>query len=314
MSTGTASRFVNNVFRLLPFTPRILAYQCRFHFKKLLAGFQKPSPGISILLVTHNRAGFLKMAIEAVMTTAKLPCELIILDNASTDDTRKVVEAAITKGGNAVIRYVPKPFNYGTNGYALAFLHSTHDIILEMDDDILALQEGWDIKLVQCFKDFPDLGFVALDVIQDKYTNGAKHEKEKYIIEQHGSSVIQTGGPVGGWCTATRRSTYYGVNGFIFLPDKPFRVEDGNYAGKITGRKLRCAILYEVYAYHATGPLWNVAGKYEKVWKEKYSIDFREGFMNAIDDVDRENIPDFSVPLKAIREKELLKNGIADRN
>ena len=48
-------------------------------------------PIISILLCTYNRAAFLREAIESVLTQSFTDWELLILDDASTDNTQAVV-------------------------------------------------------------------------------------------------------------------------------------------------------------------------------------------------------------------------------
>jgi len=42
--------------------------------------------------------------------------EIIVLDNASTDDTGKIISEIKNKFPQAEITYLKKDFNYGTNG------------------------------------------------------------------------------------------------------------------------------------------------------------------------------------------------------
>lgn len=292
-------RLLKNIFSLIPYSFTIFYYFIRYYFKKTRFYFEKEKKGFSILLVTYNRAAFLKRAIESITSTIKSPYELIIFDNASSDETRRIVTDAIRKQDKPIIKYYHSNFNYGTNAYALAFLHSKYNFIVVMDDDILALQEEWDEKVKQCFNDFNNLGFLALDVIQDRFTNGAKHEEDKYAFVNRGKTTLQTEGPAGGWFGVTLRKTYFHSGGFIFRPDKPFRLHDADYVGKIKRKGYISGILYKVYAYHASGQLWAVAGGYQKIWKKKYKKDFKE-FVHLTDNVKATDIPDFSVPQKAI--------------
>lgn len=290
---------LKNVIRLIPYSFKILFYFLRYYNRKIRFPFAEKKTGFSILLVTYNRSTFLKLAIESILTNTKSTYELIIFDNASSDDTKHIVNEAINRNPGKPIQYHFSKFNYGTNAYALAFLHSQYSYVVVMDDDILALQTDWDEKAEQCFRDFPEIGFLALDVIQDQYTNGAKHAQEKYKIVKKEPSTIQAEGPAGGWFGITLRKIYFQSGGFIFRPDKPFRLHDADYVRKVGRNGYISAILYHVYAYHASGESWAAAGNYQEIWKEKYKLDYKE--LAALTDyVDQSNIPEFSVPKRAI--------------
>jgi glycosyltransferase involved in cell wall biosynthesis len=303
----TASNMIKNLIRLLknvlaltPYSFTVLNYFWKYYSKKRQYSSGEEQNGFSILLVTYNRSTFLKYAIDAIASTTETPYELIVFDNASSDDTSKVVAEAINKYGKDHISYQYSAFNYGTNAYALAFLESKYSYIVVMDDDILALQDGWDEKVKKCFRDFKELGFLALDVIQDRYTNGSKPDADKYTLIRKGDSILAAQGPVGGWFGITKREIYFQGGGFVFRPDKAFRLHDADYYRKIKRKGYIGGILEKVYAYHASGQFWAVAGKYQKIWKEKYKPDYLS-FVNLTDTVDLSEIPDFSVPRAAIQ-------------
>ena len=47
---------------------------------------------VSVVIPTHNRANYLPLAIESVLTQKPAPLELIVVDDGSSDDTEAVVE------------------------------------------------------------------------------------------------------------------------------------------------------------------------------------------------------------------------------
>src|SRR5262245_45616795 len=66
---------------------------------------------LSFCIATYNRAAFLKDALEAIVTQATDDCEIVISDNASTDDTEEVVSGF--KNRCAFLRYFKQDKNVG---------------------------------------------------------------------------------------------------------------------------------------------------------------------------------------------------------
>ncbi|KKS97843.1 MAG: Glycosyltransferase, group 2 family protein [Candidatus Giovannonibacteria bacterium GW2011_GWA1_43_15] len=52
---------------------------------------------ISIIIITYNRAGFISEAIESALGQSFFDWELIVIDDASEDDTREIVEEYIVR-------------------------------------------------------------------------------------------------------------------------------------------------------------------------------------------------------------------------
>ncbi|MDD3619211.1 MAG: glycosyltransferase, partial [Desulfobulbaceae bacterium] len=46
---------------------------------------------ISVIIPTHNRGPFLQQAVRSVCSQTLSPAELIVVDDGSTDDTRRLV-------------------------------------------------------------------------------------------------------------------------------------------------------------------------------------------------------------------------------
>lgn len=91
----------------------------------------------SILIVTRNRAADLKLTLEAmrgVMIPEGFIAELIVVDNGSTDDTRKVVEGCLIPG--LEIRYVLESKPGLSHGRNRGIAEARGEILLFTDDDI----------------------------------------------------------------------------------------------------------------------------------------------------------------------------------
>jgi glycosyltransferase involved in cell wall biosynthesis len=233
-----------------------------------------PIDGFSLVLTTRNRREFLACAVAAVVANTQEPFEIIIMDNASDDGSEELchyLEAA----NPGVVRHVRLQRNIGTNAYALGFLQAQYKFLVDMDDDILALSKGWDRAVIDAFGAFPRLGFLAMNVVQDEYTNGAKKGCTEYADVSQSHTTLQLG-PTGGWFSATTREIYNEVGGFVFRPYKPFPPEDGKYIQKLKRHGYFAGILKNKYVYHASGPYWNLAYGYQAIWDEKYRRDHKD--------------------------------------
>lgn len=103
-------------------------------------------PRISVVICTHNRDMYLGDAIDSLSTQVFPDFEIVVVDNASTDRTREVVEARIPD--NPRLRYVHEPV-LGLNVARNRGVQETQaPIIAYFDDDAIAtpqwLQTLWD--------------------------------------------------------------------------------------------------------------------------------------------------------------------------
>ncbi len=230
--------------------------------------------GFTLVVATRNRKEFLACAVDAVVSNTELPFELFIMDNASEDGTDEMCQG-LQKRHAGRVRHFRLDRNFGTNAYALGFLQARFKYLVDMDDDILALSRGWDRAAVDAFERFPRLGFLAMNVVQDAYTTGAKKQPGSYTEKTNGNSTLQIG-PTGGWFSVTTRAHYNEVGGFIFKPYKPFPPEDGKYIRRLSKHDYFAAILKHKFVYHASGAYWNGAYGYTKIWDEKYRRDHKD--------------------------------------
>ena len=70
-----------------------------------------PPPAVSVVLPAYNRAGSIRLAIDSVLRQSFADFELIIVDDASTDDTRAIAEAV----ADPRVRVIAHPANRGAS-------------------------------------------------------------------------------------------------------------------------------------------------------------------------------------------------------
>lgn len=101
---------------------------------------------VSILICTYNRASVLENTLSALVGVVghdTSNCEILVVDNASTDDTAKVVSAYSS------VRYIYEPKLGLSCARNRAMDESTGEWIIFVDDDVIP-SEGW----LRAYRDF----------------------------------------------------------------------------------------------------------------------------------------------------------------
>lgn len=101
------------------------------------------SPRVSVVLPTYNRAGTLKRSIQSVLSQSITDLEIIVVDDASKDETETVVCAF----GDDRIRYIKNKKNLGgAESRNVGIQHAKAPIIAFQDSD----DEWLPMKLERC--------------------------------------------------------------------------------------------------------------------------------------------------------------------
>ena len=123
---------------------------------------------VSVIITGYNYARFLPAAIESVLAQTRLPEEIFVVDDGSTDDTAEVVARYASRG----VRYI-----YRENGGVSAarntgIRESTGDLIAFLDGDDRWLPEKVALQVAH-FERYPSVGIVTGSECQ-VYESGAK--------------------------------------------------------------------------------------------------------------------------------------------
>jgi glycosyltransferase involved in cell wall biosynthesis len=114
---------------------------------------------ISTIVLSWNRAVLLEQTLRSFAATAVPPFELIVVDNASSDRCREVIEEA-----RRLIPGLQTIYNdENTSGEALnpAIERATGALIHIHENDVVLLP-GWQEHVVEAFRAFPGLGQLSL--------------------------------------------------------------------------------------------------------------------------------------------------------
>jgi glycosyltransferase involved in cell wall biosynthesis len=111
-----------------------------------------PYISVSIIICTHNRAGSLQQTLNA-LGKVRVPfgcdAELIIADNASTDDTPRIVKGSTLENMRVIHLFEPKKGKSNALNSALAMARG--EILVFTDDDV-APSEDWVEQILRNFE------------------------------------------------------------------------------------------------------------------------------------------------------------------
>lgn len=239
-------------------------------------------PDVSICMLTWNRAPFLRICLEKMFASIRekedggLVREILIMDNGSTDDTPEILSAYEGRSGVRIFR---NKKNYGLNAYKRLFFKARGRIVIEVDDDILGFPERFDEVIAHYLKAFPDFGFLALNVVQDEKTDGAKPGPNNYNDVVRGDLIVEEG-PTGGWCAGFRRKHCLLLKYLWLFFNIDFKVSEDAYIASLCFRLgKRIGIVKKHVCFHACGPIY--AKEYGLLNREiaKYEASNLTGFV-----------------------------------
>mgnify|MGYP001203974854 CR=1 FL=1 len=208
----------------------------------------------SFVILTWNRKAFLERCISSLIESVSYfsDAEIIVMDNGSTDGTAEYLAEFY---GDPRFRVFRLKRNYGLRSYKKLLRKAKGDLVVVVDDDVLAFPPDLNGLFSNYIAAFPDFGYLALDVIQNEFTNGAKPPDDHYRDVVNGDLTIQLG-PTGGWCTCFRRRDFRKIQVFFEMSKINMKVsEDGLLAGLfLRWCGLKSGIIKGHRCFHATGP------------------------------------------------------------
>jgi GT2 family glycosyltransferase len=232
---------------------------------------------IAVVVLTHERAHLLRQCVDNVLArTSELTTEIVIWDNASTDDTRAYLDSL----DDPRLRVVLHPENIGQNAYAEATRLTSAPYIVELDDDMIDAPPEWDRALLEAFQKLPKIGFLAANLVNNPHDTAARvmyeerpHEYRTEVID----GVKLKRGPVGGGCALTSRELLDRVGGFRQKSGQVFWLEDEAYIRDIEKLGFEAAYLDDIQLKHAGGSYYarETAAKHE-YWRAYWMREIRK--------------------------------------
>lgn len=197
-------------------------------------------PLVTIEIVTWNRKDELFRCIESAIAQTHPRCEIVVVDNASTDGTPDMVACEFSQ-----VRLVHAGSNLGCpSGRNLGFAHCRGEYIYMLDDDGWLERDAIELAVRRAETD-PSIGVVMSRI----------HEfEEGRIVRQRPESLDQSVflSVFSGGCSLIRREVLEKVGAF---PDDFFRqAEESDLALRMIDAGYFCCLEPASVMYHAPSP------------------------------------------------------------
>jgi glycosyltransferase involved in cell wall biosynthesis len=163
---------------------------------------------VSVALCTYNRCRVLHDAIESVLSQqpTSVRYELIVVDNNSTDDTKRVVDRFVTRGCSN-LRYVfesQQGLSYARNR-AVSVARAP---LLAFTDDDIRVDPHWIATIKRTFDSHPDAAWIGGKVLPTW-----AGVPPKWLTTEHWSPLaVQDHGDVPFYITSERQLCLIGAN------------------------------------------------------------------------------------------------------
>ncbi|OHD78133.1 MAG: hypothetical protein A2023_04835 [Sulfuricurvum sp. GWF2_44_89] len=135
---------------------------------------------VSIIIPTRNRSSYLARAVEHAFAQDYPNIEVIVSNNASSDDTAQVLEDLKTKYPNLISVHHPELLSLSTHWDQVIRNVSTGNIILLIPDDDVIIDKNYFTKAMQIFSKYPTVGLVFANF----HVINTQHERiQSYSIQ-----------------------------------------------------------------------------------------------------------------------------------
>jgi len=117
------------------------------------------NPRVTIIILSYNRADLIPYAIKSALSQTFTDFELLVLDDASTDNTREVVESFLK---DPRVRLITQPENIGitaTRNYGIGIAKGEYIAMLDSDDTWIDNSKLK--KQVELLDAHPEIGIVG---------------------------------------------------------------------------------------------------------------------------------------------------------
>jgi glycosyltransferase involved in cell wall biosynthesis len=120
-----------------------------------------PEPKLSVIVPTYNRPSLLRVTLDSVLAQELDDFRLIVLDNASTDDTPEVVRGYMSRDSRVSCIRNPRNIGMIRNLNRAFAINRSQYVTVFHDDDVML--PGFLATVVRTLDEHPTAGFVVVE-------------------------------------------------------------------------------------------------------------------------------------------------------
>ena len=245
---------------------------------------EKENHAIAVVVVNWNGAAFIERCIEAVLCQSRLPEEVVVLDNGSSDDSIALMQSRFPN-----VLLVLRPTNEGfARGCNLAIAQTQSPYVLILNTDVF-LDRDFLFYGLEALQQAPDIGSVAAKVYKAdtdqienvgqflhpclKTQNSHVADQAEFVFSGSGSALL---------CRREMlddiacENAYFDESFFLYW-------EDADLAWRAQLRGWRCIFSPETRAHHLgsasqggkVSTVQKPAFVQRHIWKNRYLIVFQ---------------------------------------
>jgi hypothetical protein len=198
--------------------------------------------------IAAYRPVYSRRLIDDLIRKTTVPCEILVWLNVDDAEFKRYLESRQSEG--APIRIVGRsPENIGMTAYRHLFEAARHEMIVQIDDDVVCVSRGIAERAARIFQSFPRVRQLVADVWQDEWTTGARPPMSRYRCIDPGEGLFE--GPIDGWFSIYHRSVLPLVLG---IPTSEYCPIGGVTRGTLKQRGLVGALCTRMKVFHVMGP------------------------------------------------------------
>src|SRR5215475_10518274 len=153
--------------------------------------------------IASYRPNYSSLLIRDLIRKTTAPFDILVWLNIDDPAYERFLEEQQAAGVS--LKIVGKtPENIGMKAYSSLFEQSSYELIVQIDDDVIAVSKNIAEQAHDIFSRFPFVKQLVADVWQDDYTTGARPPMSCYRAYESEYGLYE--GPIDGWFSIFHRS------------------------------------------------------------------------------------------------------------
>jgi hypothetical protein len=200
--------------------------------------------------VAVYRPVYARLLIADLVRKTSSPFEVLVWINVADPEFEAFIDDGLRDGWPLVV-VGRTPHNIGMCAYAELFRAATHQLVVQIDDDVLCVSRGIAERAAAIFSAYPDVRQIVADVWQDEHTTGARPPLSHYCCVDADHGLYD--GPIDGWFSIYHRSILPLV---LSLQITRYCYIGAAVRSTLLRRQQRGLLCTRMKVFHATGPAY----------------------------------------------------------